>query len=145
MYLKTRFLQRITTGGHLAYLSRPPVVIWIPTLILAAVILLSPTYLLLRSFGTDLSTWELLLRSRILMVLLRTLFLVGTVTIVSCLIAIPIAWLQVRTDLRFRKFWSVIPLLPLVMPSYVGGFIFIVALGTKGMLQTLLNALWGFD
>ena len=145
MYLKTRFLQRITTGGHLAYLSRPPVVIWIPTLILAAVILLSPTYLLLRSFGTDLSTWELLLRSRILMVLLRTLFLVGTVTIVSCLIAIPIAWLQVRTDLRFRKFWSVITLLPLVMPSYVGGFIFIVALGPKGMLQTFLNALWGFE
>ena len=35
--------------------------------------------------------------------------------------------------------------LPLVIPSYVGGFIVIVALGPKGMLQKLLDGPFGVD
>ena len=131
--------------GTLTKMGKPPIYIWLPSLLVAGLILLSPTYLVFRSFNTDIFTWQLLIRPRILMVLLRTLLLVFSVTVISSLIAIPLAWLQVRTDLRLRKLWSVITLLPLVIPSYVGGFIFIVALGPKGMLQKLLDSILAVD
>ena len=103
--------------GTLTKMGKPPIYIWLPSLLVAGLILLSPTYLVFRSFNTDIFTWLLLIRPRILMVLLRTLLLVVSVTVISSLIAIPLAWLQVRTDLRLRKLWSVITLLPLVIPS----------------------------
>ena len=126
-------------------MGRSPLYIWLPSLLVAGLILLSPMYLVFRSLNTDISTWQLLIRPRIFMVLLRTILLVVSVTVISSLIAIPLAWLQVRTDLRLKKLWSVLTLLPLVIPSYVGGFIFIVALGPKGMLQKLLSAIWGIE
>ena len=126
-------------------MGRSPLYIWLPSLLVAGLILLSPMYLVFRSLNTDISTWQLLIRPRIFMVLLRTILLVVSVTVISSLIAIPLAWLQVRTDLRLKKLWSVLTLLPLVIPSYVGGFIFIVALGPKGMLQKLLSAIWGSE
>ena len=144
-HLKTRLAELLQIWGDSAKIRRSPLYIWLPSLLVAGLILLSPMYLVFRSLNTDISTWQLLIRPRIFMVLLRTILLVVSVTVISSLIAIPLAWLQVRTDLRLKKLWSVLTLLPLVIPSYVGGFIFIVALGPKGMLQKLLSAIWGIE
>ena len=144
-HLKTRLAELLQIWGASAKMGRSPLYIWLPSLLVAGLILLSPMYLVFRSLNTDISTWQLLIRPRIFMVLLRTILLVVSVTVISSLIAIPLAWLQVRTDLRLKKLWSVLTLLPLVIPSYVGGFIFIVALGPKGMLQKLLSAIWGIE
>ena len=144
-HLKTRLAELLQTWGASAKMGRSPLYIWLPSLLVAGLILLSPMYLVFRSLNTDISTWQLLIRPRVFMVLLRTILLVVSVTVISSLIAIPLAWLQVRTDLRLKKLWSVLTLLPLVIPSYVGGFIFIVALGPKGMLQKLLSAIWGIE
>ena len=78
-------------------------------------------------------------------VLVRTLVLIVAVTGASIAIAIPLAWLTVRTDLPLRRFWSVVTVLPLVIPSYVGGFLVVVALGPKGMLQQFLEGPFGVD
>ena len=144
-HLKTRLAELLQIWGASAKMGRSPLYIWLPSLLVAGLILLSPMYLVFRSLNTDISIWQLLIRPRIFMVLLRTILLVVSVTVISSLIAIPLAWLQVRTDLRLKKLWSVLTLLPLVIPSYVGGFIFIVALGPKGMLQKLLSAIWGIE
>ena len=144
-HLKTRLAELLQIWGASAKMGRSPLYIWLPSLLVGGLILLSPMYLVFRSLNTDISTWQLLIRPRIFMVLLRTILLVVSVTVISSLIAIPLAWLQVRTDLRLKKLWSVLTLLPLVIPSYVGGFIFIVALGPKGMLQKLLSAIWGIE
>ena len=144
-HLKTRLAELLQIWWASAKMGRSPLYIWLPSLLVAGLILLSPMYLVFRSLNTDISTWQLLIRPRIFMVLLRTILLVVSVTVISSLIAIPLAWLQVRTDLRLKKLWSVLTLLPLVIPSYVGGFIFIVALGPKGMLQKLLSAIWGIE
>ena len=144
-HLKTRLAELLQIWGASAKMGRSPLYIWLPSLLVAGLILLSPMYLVFRSLNTDISTWQLLIRPRVFMVLLRTILLVVSVTVISSLIAIPLAWLQVRTDLRLKKLWSVLTLLPLVIPSYVGGFIFIVALGPKGMLQKLLSAIWGIE
>ena len=47
--------------------------------------------------------------------------------------------------LPWRRAWAVITFLPLVIPSYVAGFIVVVALGPKGMLQGALEGPFGVD
>ena len=88
---------------------------------------------------------DVLFRFRILEILWRTLLLVGAVTAASIILSLPLAWLTVRTDLPYRKAWAVLTALPLVIPSYVGGFIVVVVLGPRGMLQKLLDGPFGVD
>ena len=102
-------------------------------------------YLVVRTIGAGSDAWDVLFRLRVLEILGRTLLLVAAVTVTSIVLAVPIAWLTVRTNLPLRNLWAVLTALPLVMPSYVGGFIVVVALGPKGMLQQLLDGPFGVD
>ena len=60
-------------------------------------------------------------------------------TAAAIAIALPIGWLTVRTDLPGRRLWTVLCTLPLVIPSYVGAYLFVAALGPNGMLQDALG------
>src|SRR5690606_32738848 len=60
-------------------------------------------------------------------------------------IALPLAWLTVRTDLPGRRLWSGLTALPLVIPSYVGGYVLIAALGPRGALQGRLAVFFGIE
>ena len=103
-------------------------------------------YLFLRTLGTGAEVWDLLLRVRVLETLGRTIYLALAVTGASIALAVPLAWLTVRTDLPARRIWSVLTVLPLVIPSYVGGLVVISALGPRGMLQEYLaGPLFGVD
>src|SRR5690606_10497529 len=53
----------------------------------------------------------------------------------------PVAWLTARTDLPFRKAWFVVLALPLTIPSYIGAFAFVAALGPRGIVQGWLEPL----
>ncbi len=125
--------------------GKPSVFVLIAALAVGAALLLPTAYLVIRSAGAGVETWELLWRVRILQILVRTLSLIGAVTTASILLAVPMAWLTVRTDLPFRTAWAVLAALPLVIPSYVFGFIVVVALGPRGMLQKLLESPLGVD
>ena len=107
--------------------------------------LLPLAYLLLRGAGATDAAWELLFRARTAHVLGRTALLVLSVTAVSVALAAPLAWLTVRTDLPFRRVWSVLAVLPLVIPSYVGAFLFVSALGPRGLLQQMLSEPFGIE
>jgi iron(III) transport system permease protein len=65
----------------------------------------------------------------------------GGVTTFSIGIGVPLAWLTVQTDLPFRRFWSVVVALPLVIPSYIGAFTFVSAFGPRGEFQSILQPL----
>ena len=60
--------------------------------------------------------------------------LAAAVTGASIAIAVPIAWLTVRTDLPARRLWATLCTLPLVIPTYVGAYLFVAALGPDGLL-----------
>ena len=122
---------------------RPPLLVVAPAAAVAAAMALPLVYLMLRA--VDAGSLDLLLRPAVVETLGRTLLLIASVTTASIVIAVPIAWLTVRTDLPFRRFWSVVTVLPLVVPTYVGGFIIVVALGPRGMLQGLLESLFGVE
>ena len=95
-------------------------------------------YLIARTLGTGEEAWDLLFRVRVLQTLGRTTLLALAVTGASIVLAVPLAWLTVRTDLPFRRAWSVLTILPLVIPSYVGGFVVVAALGPRGMVQDFI-------
>ena len=127
------------------HLPSPPLAVWLPALLVGLAMLLPLAYLVLRSVGASQEAWELLFRSSTAHILGRSLLLVATVTACSVAIAVPLAWLTVRTDLPYRRLWTVLTVLPLVIPSYVGGFLVVSALGPKGLIQLLLSGPFGVD
>ena len=103
--------------------------------------LLPMVYLAIRALGSGSELWGLLLRVRTAVVLGRSVALAAAVTAASLTLAVPLAWLTIRADLPFRRFFSVLTMLPLVVPSYVGGFAFVAVLGPTGMLSQWLRPL----
>ena len=132
---------RSLAGGR----SAPPAVIWVPALAVGAALLLPLVYLVVRTFDSGGEVWDLLFRQRVAAILGRTILLVVTVTGATVILALPLAWLTTRTDLPLRRAWVVLSALPLVIPSYVAGFIVIAALGPRGMFQQALDGLFGVD
>lgn len=129
-------VRRAGGGGR----SRPPLVVLVPALLISAALLLPPLYLGFRSFSGGLAeVAEVVLDPDTLLVLLRSVVLAAVVTTATVVIAVPIAWLTVRTDLPLKRLWAVLAALPLVIPSYVGGFVLVSALGPRGMLQGSLE------
>ncbi len=113
--------------------------------VVAVAIALPLLYLFIRGIGSGAEFWELLFRLRTLQIVLRSALLVAAVTAACILIAVPLAWLITRTDLPFRRVWAVLTALPLVIPSYIGAFLVIVALGPRGMLQRALEGPFGIE
>ena len=132
---------KLLNGGR----NAPPAVIWVPALFVGAVLLLPLIYLVVRSIDSGGDFFELLFRERVGVIIGRTILLVTTVTFASIVLALPLAWLTTRTDLPFRRAWVVLSALPLVIPSYVAGFIVIAALGPRGMLYKALDGPLGID
>ncbi|HEX2085086.1 MAG TPA: iron ABC transporter permease [Solirubrobacteraceae bacterium] len=74
-----------------------------------------------------------------LALLLRSVGLAAAVTATTIAIAVPLAWLTVRTDLPGRRVWAVLCALPLVIPSYIGAYLMVSALGPSGLAQDALG------
>ncbi len=125
--------------------TSPPLVVLVPAILVGLGMLLPLAYLVIRSAGATDDTWDILFRWRTAYTVGRTALLVLTVTASSVAIALPLAWLTVRTDLPLRRMWAVVTVLPLVIPSFIGAFLFVSALGPKGILQQLLSGPFGVD
>lgn len=132
---------------------RPAPVLALGGLVVAAVALLPLGYLLIRSseIGID-RVIDIASSARVRELLWQTGLLAASVTAATVLIAVPVAWLTARTDVPLRRFWVVATALPLAIPTYVGGYAFIGAVGPRGILQgwlepfgvTSLPSLYGF-
>lgn len=114
-------------------------------LLVAALMLLPIVYLLINALATDAGVWTLLTRPRTLRVLLQTLALAGAVTAATVLLGVPLAWLTVASDLPGRRVIATLLALPLVIPTYIGGYTMIAAWGPRGALQGLLQRLLGIE
>jgi iron(III) transport system permease protein len=111
----------------------------------AGLLLLPLIYLLVRAAGAGEGAWSSLFRLRTLETVISTLWLALTVTVASALIAVPLAWLTVRSDVPWRRLWRVLAPLPLVIPSYVGAYLFASAFGPRGLLQQGLEVTIGLE
>ncbi|MBE9034773.1 iron ABC transporter permease [aff. Roholtiella sp. LEGE 12411] len=122
---------------------RPPLFLTLAAAVVAIAIALPLLYLVIRTMGIGGEEfWELISRPRNLMIFFNSAVMAATVTLFSTLIAVPLAFLTVRTDLPGRRFWLVATTLPLAVPSYVGSFALIATLAPRGsFLQLLLQPL----
>lgn len=103
---------------------------------------LPAAYLLVRAIeGGMPGLIDTLASRRAVQLLAGTVLLAAAVTATSVAIAVPLAWLTVRTDVPARRLLTVVTALPLVIPSYVGGYAFVAALGPRGALQGALAGL----
>jgi iron(III) transport system permease protein len=109
----------------------------------ALAMILPLVYLVLRALGAGEEGLRFLLTGRTLVLLWQTLILALVVTVLTVFLGVPLAWLTTRTDLPWQRFWSVVLVLPLVVPTYVGAFAFVAALGPRGLLQQMLEGALG--
>lgn len=131
--------------------KRAVLMLWLPSCLVAGLILLPVLYLVLRAVQAE-GAVALILRESTLLTILRTVLLAGAVTLISTLLAVPLAWLTTRTDLPLKRLWATLTALPIVIPSYVGAYLLVSTLGPRGMLQewleplgvTRLPAIYGF-
>ncbi len=110
-------------------------------LLVALVALLPLGYLVARALEIGPPILALMIRPRTLGVLANSVLLTLAVTASATTIGVFLAWVTTRTDLPARRFWTAVTCLPLVLPSYVGAFALIAALGPNGMLWHLLAPL----
>ena len=103
--------------------------------------LLPIVYLFIRGIEGGDATWEFFSRPNAVRVIWRTISLIVVVTAISLVVAVPSAWLTMRTNLPFRRVFSVALALPLVVPSFVMATTLIEAFGPKGKLQEMLEPL----
>ena len=115
--------------------------VWILALAAAGATCIPLIYLIVRAATADADDWSRVLSDNTLRLLTNTASLTAAVTVTCAAIALPIAFLTERTDLPFAGFWRTITIVPLAIPSYVGAFAFIIALGPNGSLQDLLEPL----
>jgi iron(III) transport system permease protein len=118
---------------------RPPLALLGLGLIVGAAVLLPAAYLVIVFAGDFSHAWEAATSSRTVQILANTLGLAAAVTATSIAIALPVGWLTVRTDLPARRLWATLCTLPLVIPTYVGAYLFVSVLGPSGLLQDALG------
>lgn len=124
-------------------ISGASLLLWGAGALVALALLLPTAYLLIRAIGAGEAAWQNLLRWRTVETMARTLWLAASVTLLSTLIAVPLAWITVRTDVPMRRFWAALAPLPLVIPSYVGAYVMASALGPRGLAQQWLEQWFG--
>ena len=137
-YLKLKAKIKEVKNGGLTWPFVAPPFILIPVILIALAMSLPLFYLLVRVWGAE-GFFSLLFRERTFRVLINTLGLAAAVTITTIIIAVPLAWLTVRTNLPGRKIWSILTMVPLVVPTLVGGFAFVAAFGYGGIVHNFLT------
>jgi len=124
----TRRIRDILTDGD----DRLPLGLTLLSAAIAGTVVFPLAWLVIEAVTVERSrAMELLFSSGTVEVLLNSLLLMAGVTVFSILLGVPLAYLTARTDLPFRRFWSVVAALPLVVPSYVGAFAFVSAFGPR--------------
>jgi iron(III) transport system permease protein len=116
--------------------GRPPSLLALAVAAAVAAFMASPlVYVLYRGASGGAATWSRLWDTRIPELLQNTLQLAVTVSVLTAVLGFGLAWLVVRTDLPLRGVWSWLLAVPLVVPPYVGSFVYIAVLAPRGWLE----------
>ena len=134
----------LTLNNYLNTISRPKLLESI-CLVIALSATLPLIYLILRSLNAETSSWLWLIRLNTLEIVWRSISLAISVMILSFAIGIPLGIIIFKSDVKWSRFWDIATVLPLVIPSYVGAYLFISITQPKGLGQRLLDPLIGVD
>jgi iron(III) transport system permease protein len=121
--------------------GRAPAWLWMPAAGIATIMLLPVVYLVMRAVGASGHAVAEIIDRETIRILENSVLLAALVTAACTLLAVPLAWLTVRTDLPGRGMWAVFCAMPLAIPTYVGAFAYVAAFGPKGLIQSMLAPL----
>jgi iron(III) transport system permease protein len=121
--------------------KRPPAFLVASAAAVALAALIPVAYLLVRSVSAGSDWIDIIWRANTAAVFGRTFLLIALVTVISVSVAVPIAWLTVKSNIPLRRVLSVASVLPLVMPSFVMATTVIEMYSPKGVLQGWLSAI----
>jgi iron(III) transport system permease protein len=131
----------ISAGYKSADGKRPPTLLVVSAAAVAFAALIPVAYLLIRSIGVGSEWFDIIWRQSTAAVFGRTFLLIALVTVISVIVAVPVAWLTVKSDIPLRRALSVASVLPLVVPSFVMATTVIEMYSPKGVLQGWLSGL----
>ncbi len=83
----------------------------------------------------------LLLRPRTWLLLQNTFSLTALVLVLTTLVAVPLAWLVVRTDIRFARVITWLAVTPLAIPGYVMAYALLGLGGYQGLASRLFDVM----
>ncbi|MEI6447200.1 MAG: iron ABC transporter permease, partial [Actinomycetes bacterium] len=118
---------------------RVPAALGITAAAVALLCALPAFYLLVVVGGDPGEAWQAIREADTVGLLVRSVGLAAAVGLTTMALGIPLAWLTSRTNLPGRKAWAAVCALPLVIPSYIGAYLLIAALGPRGALADLLS------
>lgn len=122
---------------------RPPLALLLPAALVVASVAVPLLYLAVRALGADVGGLrEIVFRPRTLALLFQTLGLTLAVLALSTLLALPLALLSARSDLRPRPLLMLVGVLPLAIPGYLAATTWLAAGGAGGTLERLTGVAW---
>lgn len=113
---------------------RAPAPLLVVAAICAAAMAVPLVYLAWMILSDPRAAADALWRPRTLELAGRSFLLALCVSASASVLAVSLAWLTTRSDLPARRLWTVLTVLPFVVPSYIGAYLFVSALGPGGLL-----------
>lgn len=140
-----------TTAGSLddspsfaRHVSLPPWTRLILPLALVVGVLLPLGALLLAVFEIDFARWTHMWETFLPRALTNTIFLVASVGVGTFIIGTAFAWLVTAYDFPGRRWFERLLLLPLAIPGFIMGFVYVSIFEYAGPVQTTLRGWFGW-
>ena len=127
----------------ISFKKLPPIYITLTVVFIIFIMVLPFLYLFLRVSEANLQVLNIFFTMNYVYIILRSVLLMILVSLITLFIALPLAWINVRAALPMPNVWAVLLSLPLVIPTYVGAFLYSSILGPRGILQELLESIFG--
>jgi iron(III) transport system permease protein len=103
--------------------TRPPVALMAAAVVIALLTLLPVVFVIQQTVTIDHSEIaRLIWRPRVGFLLKNTARLMISVTLISAVLGVTVAWLVERTDLPGRRIWAVVAALPMTVPAFILSF-----------------------
>ncbi len=90
-----------------------------------------------------LSNFERFVTSSLYRRSLRNSFVIGLATVIfSLLVGVPMGYFVARVKIPFKSLLLSLGILPIIMPSFIGAFSWIILLGRQGVVRHFLNIIF---
>ena len=121
----------------------PGILLLFPPILLVASFLLVPVlHLLVKGLGSALTVAEPLpsyLWSHLFQVTKNTFILGSLATLISLMVALPLAFLLVRTNIVASRIWLSLMTIPMITPPFIMAFAVLSLYGRSGIISLLLQ------
>ncbi|MGL4521058.1 MAG: ABC transporter permease [Bacilli bacterium] len=108
-------------------------------LLVGSLLVMPFLYIVIQAFSVEGERWVQLLSRDVPKLLFKTLSLTFVVTIGAVTIGTTVAFLIERTNLRFKRYFEIMAVVPLTISSYIAAVVYIVLLSKNGLVDRLFG------